>query len=60
MSIGKKPRMRCSWAGNKSHMVRYHDREWGKLVYHDRRLYEMLILKEAQVGPHVGTSLSQR
>ena len=50
MSMEKKPRMRCHWAGEKPHMVRYHDREWGRPVHNDSRLFEMLILEGAQAG----------
>lgn len=60
MSIGKKPRMRCPWAGTKPHMVRYHDREWGRPVHSDRRLFEMLILEGAQAGLTWETVLRKR
>ena len=60
MSIAKKPRRRCSWAGNKPHMVHYHDREWGKPVHQDRRLFEMLLLEGAQAGLTWDTILRRR
>jgi DNA-3-methyladenine glycosylase I len=31
-------------------MIRYHDREWGRPVHDDRKLFEMLLLEGAQAG----------
>ena len=50
MPIKKKLMTRCSWAGDKPHMMQYHDREWGRPVHDDRRLFEMLLLEGAQAG----------
>lgn len=52
--------MRCPWAGDKPHMIRYHDREWGRPVHHDRRLFEMLLLEGAQAGLTWETILKRR
>lgn len=52
--------MRCPWAGEKPHMIRYHDREWGRPVHNDRRLFEMLILEGAQAGLTWETILRKR
>lgn len=41
-------------------MVRYHDREWGRPVHDDRRLFEMLILEGAQAGLTWETILRRR
>ncbi len=60
MLLEKAPRTRCSWAGNKPHMIRYHDREWGRPVHHDRRLFEMLLLEGAQAGLTWDTILRRR
>ncbi len=60
MAIEKKPNMRCPWAGDKPHMIRYHDREWGQPVHHDRRLFEMLLLEGAQAGLTWDTILQRR
>lgn len=60
MAIGKKPKIRCPWAGNKPHMIRYHDREWGRSVHRDRRLFEMLLLEGAQAGLTWDTILKRR
>ncbi|MBX3302287.1 MAG: DNA-3-methyladenine glycosylase I [Nitrospira sp.] len=55
-----KPRIRCPWAGDKPHMIRYHDREWGRPVHRDRRLFEMLLLEGAQAGLTWDTILKRR
>ncbi|MBK9306441.1 MAG: DNA-3-methyladenine glycosylase I [Nitrospira sp.] len=60
MAIEKKPETRCPWAGEQPHMIRYHDREWGKPVRHDRRLFEMLLLEGAQAGLSWDTILKRR
>ena len=52
--------MRCPWAGEKPHMIRYHDREWGKPVHNDRRLFELLLLEGAQAGLTWDTILRRR
>jgi DNA-3-methyladenine glycosylase I len=52
--------MRCPWAGDQPHMIRYHDREWGKPVHDDRRLFEMLLLEGAQAGLSWDTILKRR
>ncbi|MDH5740639.1 MAG: DNA-3-methyladenine glycosylase I [Nitrospira sp.] len=46
----KASRTRCAWAGDKPHLIHYHDREWGRPVHRDRRLFEMLLLEGAQAG----------
>ena len=51
---------RCSWAGTKPHMVRYHDEEWGRPVHDDRHLFEMLLLEGAQAGLSWDTILRRR
>ena len=60
MPIMKKSKTRCSWAGDKPHMIRYHDREWGRPVHDDRRLFEMLLLEGAQAGLTWDTILKRR
>lgn len=42
--------VRCSWCGEDPIYVDYHDREWGRPVFDDRKLFEMLILEGAQAG----------
>ena len=58
MSKGERNMPRCVWAGPQPHMRRYHDREWGKPVHDDRRLFEMLLLEGAQAGLSWETDLS--
>lgn len=41
---------RCQWAGDKPHMVTYHDDEWGRAVHDDTRHFEMITLEGAQAG----------
>ena len=41
-------------------MIAYHDREWGKPVYDDRRLFEFLVLEGAQAGLSWSTILGKR
>jgi DNA-3-methyladenine glycosylase I len=41
-------------------MIRYHDREWGRPVHRDRRLFEMLLLEGAQAGLTWDTILRRR
>jgi DNA-3-methyladenine glycosylase I len=55
-----KDKIRCSWAGDKPHMIRYHDREWGKPVHDDRKHFEMLLLEGAQAGLTWDTILRRR
>ncbi len=45
----KKPR--CKWCNlNNPLYVKYHDCEWGRPVFDDRHLFEMLILESFQAG----------
>jgi DNA-3-methyladenine glycosylase I len=41
-------------------MIRYHDREWGRPMHHDQRLFEMLLLEGAQAGLTWDTILRRR
>ena len=42
---------RCRWVNLQNEIyVKYHDEEWGKPLYDDRRLYELLILESFQAG----------
>ena len=56
-------RKRCEWGdwGSRSKaMEKYHDKEWGKPVHNDRKLFEMLILEGAQAGLSWSTILNKR
>ncbi len=52
--------VRCPWAGRDPLMQRYHDREWGKPLHNDRKLFELLILEGAQAGLSWTTILHKR
>jgi DNA-3-methyladenine glycosylase I len=52
--------VRCGWVGNKPHLIRYHDQEWGRPVHEDRRHFEMLLLEGAQAGLSWETILLRR
>jgi DNA-3-methyladenine glycosylase I len=52
---------RCGWARDAdAQSMRYHDREWGRPVHNDRRLFEMLTLEGAQAGLSWSTILHKR
>jgi len=51
---------RCGWVGEKPHLIRYHDREWGRPVHSDRKHFEMLLLEGAQAGLSWETILRRR
>jgi DNA-3-methyladenine glycosylase I len=53
------PRVRCAWAGA-GLMREYHDREWGKPDFSDRRLFEFIVLEGAQAGLSWSTILNKR
>lgn len=51
---------RCAWAGEKPHMVAYHDEEWGVPVHEDFLHFEMITLEGAQAGLSWDTILKKR
>ena len=52
---------RCPWAKLQNpRYVAYHDHEWGRPVYDDKRLFEFLILEGAQAGLSWETILKRR
>lgn len=51
---------RCGWCGTDPLYVAYHDREWGRPVRDDRRLFEFLLLEGAQAGLSWITILRKR
>ena len=51
---------RCSWAGNSPINRDYHDKEWGRPVHDDIKLFEMLILEGMQAGLTWITVLNKR
>jgi DNA-3-methyladenine glycosylase I len=57
---GDDGRNRCPWCLADAAYMHYHDREWGKPVRDDRRLFEMLCLEGAQAGLSWLTILRKR
>ncbi len=53
-------RKRCKWCLSDPVYISYHDREWGRPLHNDRRLFEMLILEGAQAGLSWITILKKR
>jgi len=53
-------RIRCAWVGDKPHLIRYHDEEWGRPVHDDRKHFETLLLEGAQAGLTWETILRRR
>jgi len=50
---------RCSWARNPL-AIAYHDKEWGRPVRDERKLFECLTLEGAQAGLSWDTILAKR
>ena len=55
-----KDKPRCGWCGDDPLYVRYHDREWGRPLKNEHRLFEFLILEGAQAGLSWITVLRKR
>jgi len=56
----KKVLKRCKWCKNDPLYEEYHDKEWGKLVKDDNKLFEFLVLESAQAGLSWITILRKR
>lgn len=54
------PNTRCAWVGDDPLYQQYHDDEWGVPCFHDRTLFEFLILEGAQAGLSWITVLRKR
>ncbi|HEQ71623.1 MAG TPA: DNA-3-methyladenine glycosylase I [Spirochaetia bacterium] len=52
-------RPRC-WPTDDPLLIRYHDREWGTPLHHDRKLFEFLVLEGFQAGLSWMTILRKR
>ena len=50
----------CGWPGDDELMLRYHDTEWGVPLHDDRKLFEFLLLDNAQAGLSWRTILHKR
>lgn len=51
---------RCGWPGDDELMIAYHDTEWGVPTHDDRKLFELLLLDNAQAGLSWQTVLNKR
>lgn len=51
---------RCAWVTDDQVYIDYHDHEWGRPTYDDRKLFEMLSLEGAQAGLSWITILKRR
>lgn len=52
---------RCHWAQNASQLEQdYHDHEWGRPVYDDKKWFEFILLEGAQAGLSWSTILNKR
>lgn len=50
----------CPWASASPQLRRYHDREWGRPVRDDARIFERIVLEGAQAGLSWATILAKR
>ncbi|WP_150266421.1 DNA-3-methyladenine glycosylase I [Paenibacillus tepidiphilus] len=53
-------RTRCGWVNEDPLYIAYHDEEWGKPLYEDRKLFELLMLEGMQAGLSWYTVLKKR
>ncbi len=54
-------KQRCSWVPlNDDLYIKYHDEEWGKAVYEDKKIFEHLTLETFQAGLSWKTVLYKR
>ena len=60
LRLGEDGRVRCFWSGSDPLYQRYHDREWGRPVKDDVRLFEKLSLEGFQSGLSWITILRKR
>ncbi|MDI7864799.1 DNA-3-methyladenine glycosylase I [Rhizobiaceae bacterium n13] len=58
--IGEDGKARCAWHGSQEDYQRYHDREWGRPVTNDIRLFEKICLEGFQSGLSWITILRKR
>lgn len=56
----KKSFSRCPWPSDDPLMTVYHDREWGKPLRDDQKIYEFLVLETFQAGLSWRTVLHKR
>lgn len=59
-NISMENKTRCFWCTSHPLYIKYHDQEWGKPVYEDQKLFEMLLLESFQAGLSWFTILQKR
>lgn len=52
--------IRCGWCGTDQTYIDYHDKEWGKAVYDDATIFELMVLESFQSGLSWITILRKR
>lgn len=60
LALGNDRRPRCAWGMSHPDYVAYHDEEWGRPQFDDRRLFEKLALESFQSGLSWLTILRKR
>ncbi|MEC9344369.1 MAG: DNA-3-methyladenine glycosylase I [Pseudomonadota bacterium] len=60
LTVGEDGIVRCAWHGNLPDYLAYHDREWGRPVVSDTRLFEKICLEGFQSGLSWLTILRKR
>ena len=58
--VGADGKRRCLWGGAPAEYARYHDREWGRPIADDARLFEKVCLEGFQAGLSWLTILRKR
>ena len=53
-------KIRCGWCLSDPIYVNYHDKEWGRPVHDDKKLFEFLVLESFQAGLSLLTILKKR
>ena len=59
-SVNEDKITRCPWSLSTGLMVKYHDKEWGRPVRDDRKLFEYIVLDTFQAGLSWSTILNKR
>jgi DNA-3-methyladenine glycosylase I len=60
MASYRKQLNRCTWPGEDSLMIAYHDTEWGSPLHDDNKIFEFLLLEGMQAGLSWSTILRKR
>jgi DNA-3-methyladenine glycosylase I len=59
-TVKKPEKIRCPWCLSDEIYIKYHDREWGRPLKNNQKLFEFLILDGAQAGLSWLTILKRR